>query len=233
MMQLATVVILIATAACPTNASLASLAAVTIYSDQMTGYSVKSNWRYSRGLTLLEGELGEPGDVNPAVIEYIFSAPEGPFAHYYDLVLSLVHRPHVVDVDLAALHAEARKGLPQGDSPRGRDYARALGRKLAGPIRDALRAKGPYAGNASVHWGIPVDLDSGIPLRRYECDGATETYTTIFRYQSVGLLLIHSSAMQQMLAWDVSELPGAFQWDAPLDQPAVAARIVALHPLEP
>jgi len=234
-MHPATVAMLITLVACQPAGflSLEKIKFVMVYHDAVTGDSVRANWLYSPA-PITPGERGEPGDVNPAVIEYIVAAPEGPFARYYDLVLSLVNRPRVVDIELAALHDEAVKGLRTGDSPRGRDYARALGRRLARPIRDALRVRGGlYEGSASVHWGIPVDLDSGVPLLASESDDATQTYTTIFRYESAGLLIIHSSATQQMLAWDVSEVPGAFQWEAPLDQPALAARIVALHPLVP
>jgi hypothetical protein len=45
--------------------------------------------------------------------------------------------------------------------------------------------------------------------------------------------VIHSSALQTMLAWDVSKVPGAFDYDAALDQPTIAAHIVALHPSQP
>jgi hypothetical protein len=216
-----------------------------VYFDPTTKYWVSYNWRNSRGIGWAlssdgdsDGDRGEPGDVNPVVIEYIFSSPEGPFARYYDLLLTLADRPRVAEIDLATLDAEARRGLRTGTSPRGCDYARALGRKLARPIRDALRMKPPNAGprfegTASVHWGIPVDLDAGIPLLEYERDGEAEMQTTVLRYQSVGLLVMRSSATRRLLVWDVSGVPGAFQWDAPLDQPTVAARIVALHPVEP
>lgn len=226
MMCSATVAILIALAACRPG---------TVYLDPVTGYSV--SWSRSSGIqgwVPQVGGRGEPGDVNPAVIEYIFAAPEGPFARYYDLVLSLTDRPRAVNADLAALDTEARKELHTGDSPRGRDYARALGRRLTRPIRDALRVKGTrFEGVAFVHWGIAVNLDDGTPLPEYECDPNAKTHTAILRYQSVQLIMIHSSAIRRTLAWDVSDIPGAFQRDALLDQPTVAARIVALHPLEP
>jgi hypothetical protein len=194
-----------------------------IYFDPVTGFPVSST-----------GDRGEPGEVNPAIVEYIITAPEGPFVRYYDLMLSLENRPQSVDADLAALDAEARRGRAPGDSPRGRDYARALGRKVAGQIHDTLRAKGTRSeGTVSLHWGISIDLDAGLPLQGQEHGSNAETHATILRYQSLWLFVLRSSATRQMLAWDVSELPGAFQWGAPLDKNAVAGRIVALHPLTP
>jgi len=198
----------------------------TIYFDPVTGYPV--SWTGTR-----DG-LGEPGEVNPAVIQYIMTAPESPLTRYYDLVLSLANRPRVVDADLAALDAEARRGRAPGEPLRGRDYARALGRKLARRIHDALRGQGTRSeGTASVHWGIPFDLDAGIPLLEEACGSNAETQVTILRYLSLGLLVLRSNATRHVLAWDVSEIPGAFRWGAPLDQATVAARIVALHPLAP
>jgi len=172
----------------------------TIYFDPMTGYPV--SW------TVGSSEPGEPGEVNPAVIEYIITAPEGPFARYYDLVLSLSDRPPIVDADIAALDGEARRGHAPGESPRGRDYARALGRKLGPQIQDALRSRNTRSGGtASVYWGIPVDVDAGIPVLGFECDRGAGTRATISRYQSLWLLVLRSSATIQMLAWDVSEIP--------------------------
>jgi hypothetical protein len=240
MMLPATVGILIALAACSPNIVFRNI----VFRDPDTGYSV--GWRDERSIRRWPpeiGDRGEPGDVNPAIIEYIFAAPEGPFARYYDLVLSLADRPRAVNADLAALEAEARKELRKGDSPRGRDFARALGRKLARPICDAFRGPvswparyfttGRFEGMAVVRWGVAVDVDDSISTPEYECDCNAKIYTTILRYQSVQLIVMHSSATRQVLAWDVSNIPGAFQWDAPLDQPTVAARIVALHPIEP
>jgi hypothetical protein len=240
MMHPATVSILIALASCGCNILFSNI----VFQDPETGYSV--SWRDERSIRGWPpeiGDRGEAGDVNPAIIEYIFAAPEGPFTRYYDLMLSLADRPRIVNADLAALEAQARKELRKGDSPRGRDYARALGRRLARPIRDALRAPrgwparyfttGRFEGMAVVRWGVAVDIDDGIPTPEYECDYDAKTYTTILRYQSVQLIVMRSSATRQVLAWDVSNIPGAFQWDAPLDQPTVAARIVALHPIEP
>jgi len=211
------------------------------YVDKPTGYWVGYNWRYNRGavsLSSLEGDQGEPGDVNPAVIEYMFAAPESPFTRYYDLVLGLPDRPSVIDADLTALAPEASKGSGSGASPRGRDYACALGRKLARPIRAALQLTGPrvgpqFKGTASVHWGIPVDLDAGVPLLEYERDGADEMQTMILRYQSAGLLVMRSDATRDVLVWDVSAVPDAFAGNAALDPSTVDAHIVALHPPSP
>jgi hypothetical protein len=210
------------------------------YLDKSTGYWVGYNWRYNRGAAVSpwEGEQGEPGDVNPAVIEYLFAAPESPFTRYYDLVLGLPDRPSVIDADLTALAPEATKGLDGGASPRGRDYARALGRKLARPIRVALQLSGPrvglqFEGTASVHWGIPVDLDTGVPLLENEREGQDEMQTMILRYQSARLLVMRSSATYEVLVWDVSGVPDAFAGDAALDPSTVAAQIVALHPPSP
>lgn len=198
----------------------------TIHFDPVTGDPV--SWPAGRS------EPGEPGEVNPALITYIFTAPEGPFVRYYDLVLSLPGRSPTVNADLAALDVEARRGRAPGESPRARDYARALGRRLGPRIHDDLRStNGRTGGAASVRWGVPVDLDAGIPRLGYECDPDAGTRATILRYQSLWLLVLHSSATRRLLAWDVSEVPGAFQWGARLDLPTVAAQIVALHPLEP
>lgn len=205
----------------------------TVYIDPITGYTVLANQRYYHGAEdLLPASIdrGEAGDLNPAVLEYVFAAPEGPFARYYELVLALAERPSAVDVDLAALDAEARVGLPAGCILQGRDYARALGRKLARAIRRAMRLKGTDAeGSVGVRWGIPVDLDAGVPLLAYEQNGKDAMYTTIIRYSSAALIVVHSSAMARMLAWDVSGVPGAFDGRAALDPATVAGRIVALH----
>lgn len=206
---------------------------VTVYLDPVTGCSVSYNASSPVGPPR-DDDNGEPGPVNPALIEYLFAAPEGPFARYYDLVLSLADRPDVVRADLASLHVEARTGIDPSASPRGCDYARALGRRLAGPILLALTREGArFQGVATVRWGIPVDLDAGVPLVDDESGTKTAAEATFLRYQHAALLVIHSNATRQMLAWDVSEIPGAFQWDAPLEQATVATRIVALHPVEP
>jgi hypothetical protein len=206
---------------------------VLVYRDPVTGCSVS----YDVGPPVgppRKGDNGEPGPVNPALIEYIFAAPESPFVRYYDLVLSQVNRPDVVNADLAGLDVEARRGVDAGASPRGRDYARALGRKLVDPILLALAREGArFQGVATVRWGIPVDLDAGVPRVEYESGVNTATEATILRYQQVALLVVHSNATRQMLTWDVSEIPGAFQWNPPLERATVAARIVALHPVEP
>jgi hypothetical protein len=206
---------------------------VLVYLDPMTGSSVSYNVGPPVGRPRI-GDNGESGPVNPALIEYIFAAPESPFARYYDLVLSLANRPDVVNADLAALDVEARREVDVGASPRGRDYARALGRNLIGPVLLALAREGAlFQGVATVRWGIPVDLDAGVPLVEYESGVNTAIEATILRYQQVALLVVHSNATRQMLTWDVSEIPGAFQWNASLDRATVAARIVALHPVEP
>jgi len=228
-------------------ATVAALLALTacrrenlVYSDLATGYFVSSRDRHARGVGLdasgalrSDGDLGESGDLNASVIEYIFAAPEGPFARYYDLVLRLAVRPPGVAVDLAALEATAKTCIAAGATPSGRDYARALGRKLAHAINNALRAGGDrFGGTAGIHWGVPVDLHTGIVLADHEQDGETEMHTTLVRHASVGLVVVHSSARLPMLVWDVSEVPGAFESGTPLDFNMVAARIIALHPAD-
>jgi len=214
----------------------------TVYRDPATGYSVTAAPRRSRGAgewLSLYVDRGESGDVNPAIIEYIFAAPEGPFARYYDLVLALADRPRVVEVDLAELTPDARAGLGSRAPLRGRDYARALGRKLARPIRDAMRFRHalvgvtPLGGAAGIHWGIAVDLDAGIPLTAYERDGDTQMHVAMFRFESVGLIAVYSTATSHVLVWDVSHIPGAFAWTPALARATVDAAIVALHPSEP
>lgn len=210
----------------------------SVYQDPATGYSVNAAARHNRG----GGEWipryvdrGEPGELNPAIIESIFAAPDGPFARYYDIVLALTERPRVVDVDLAELAHDAR-GLEAGAPLRGSDYARALGRKLARPICDAMRFRNalvgvtPLAGTAEIHWGIPVDLDAGIPLTAYERENDNQMHVAMFRFESVGLITLYSTAMTHVLVWDVSHIPGAFTWATPLNPATVAADIVALHP---
>jgi hypothetical protein len=213
----------------------------TVYRDPTTGYTVTTGERRARGASEwipIYVDRGEPGDVNPAIIEYIFAAPEGPFARYYDLALALKDRPRVVDVDLAELAPEAQVGLGPGARLQGRDYARALGRKLARPIRDAMRFRNvlvgaiPLAGAAGIHWGIPVDLDAGIPLTAYERGNDNEMHVAIFRFESVGLITLYSTATTRVLVWDVSQIHGAFTWSAPLSAAAVNADIVPLHPFE-
>lgn len=228
----------------------------SVYFERANGYSVELNWRHSRAGTVFPvqfGDVGEPGALNAGVIEFVFAAADSPIARYYDLMLSLPHLPRVVDADLAALRSE----MSSAASPRsltGRDYARALGRKLATPINVALggtgnrvhlrarewllgalngglfRAGNRVTGTAGVLWGIPVDLDAGIPLVDYEQhEGIRTMQTTLLRYESVALLFMHSSATQDVLVWDLSDLPGAFQTSPVLDQATVAAHIVALH----
>jgi len=209
-----------------------------VYQDSFTGYSVRSNQRYYRGIGLtangilpVDGDRGEAGVVNPGVLEYVFAAPEGPFARYYDLMLSLRDPPDAVRADVYALDAAARQDLAAGVAPGGRDYARALGRKLAGPINRAFAMTGGrFEGTAGVYWGMPVDLDRGIVLAPEERDGQHEMVNTIIRYQRVGLIVIHSSALQNLLIWDVSEVRGAFDEAAALDRGSLEA-IAALHPI--
>lgn len=241
MMYPATVAILIMLTACyrliqspdSPEAVFAREHGALVYLDSVTGCSVSYDVSSPVGPPR-NGDNGEHGPVNPALIEYIFAAPESPFARYYDLVLSLANRPEVVNADLASLDVEARTGIDAGASPRGRDYARALGRRLTGPILLALARDGVrFQGVATVRWGIPVDLDAGVPLVNDEAGAKTATEATILRYQHVALLVVHSNATWQMLTWDVSEVPGAFQWNAPLERATVAARIVALHPVKP
>jgi hypothetical protein len=202
-----------------------------IYTDPATGFSVQYNQRHHRGVGLslfgivpFDGDRGEPGTLNPAVIEYVFGAAEGPFARYYDLVLRIPDKPPAVTKDLAAL----------GQFASGRDYARALGRRLAPYVNEAMAIPGSrFDGTAGVYWGLPADLDAGILLANYERDGWSEMRTTIVRYESVKVVVVHSSGMREMLAWDVSAVPGAFDRKAKLDYDTVAAKIVPLHPVRP
>ena len=206
------------------------------YFEPASGYSVKRNWRHSRAgnvWPLQFGDVGEPGALNPGVIEFVFAAADSPITRYYDLVLSLSHRPRSVDADLAALRAQMATAASPTPAPAltGRDYARALGRKLAAPISDALGSAGiQVAGSAGVLWGMPVDLDAGIPLVDYEHEGVGTMQTTLLRYESVALLIMHSSATQDVRVWDLGDLPGAFQASPVLEQATVTAHIVALHP---
>lgn len=212
----------------------------TFYLDPATGYSVSSQYRYTRGIGVdasgmmgSDGDRGEPGELNASVIEHIFAAREGPFVRYYDLVLALADRPPVVAADLASLDAAVRAEIAVGASPSGRDYARGLGHKLASAINDALRTgDNQFRGTACVHWGIPIDLRAGIVLAPYERHGESENHITFVRYASVGLIVMHTSVRLPTLVWDLSEVPGAFAWNAQLDPATVAARIVALHPTE-
>jgi hypothetical protein len=200
----------------------------SVYVEPTTGYSVEANWRYNRAgnvWPLQFGDVAEPGPLNPRVIEFVFAADDSPVARYYDLMLSLPQRPPRVAADLAALRHEMGSAASASPAPTGRDYARALARKLAAHINGALGA-----GSAGVLWGIPVDLDAGIPLLEYEHEGIRTMQTTLLRYESVGLLVMHSSAMQEVLVWDLGDLPGAFRASPPLDQATVDAHIVALHP---
>ena len=209
----------------------------SVYVERPSGYSVEQNWRYNRAGNLWPlqfGDVAEPGGLHPGVIEFVFAANNSPVARYYDLILSLPHRPRAVDDDLAARRKEMDSAASTGRVLAGCDYARALARKLAAPINVALRSSGTFVtgsgGTAGVLWGIPVDLDAGVPLVTYEREGIRTMQTTLLRYQSVGLLVVHSSATDHVQVWDLANLPAAFQADSELDQATIAARIVPLHP---
>jgi hypothetical protein len=225
--------LLVMVAACPMAAKR------DIYTDTPTGYSVRFNQRHHRGIGMTsdgiapkDGDRGEPGYIKLEVLEYIFASPESPFTRYYDLVLALDDRPKDVVADLKQLEAIARPRTKPGIALRGKHYARALARKLAKSINDALTSPGSaFQGTAGVYWGMSVDLDSEIPLIGDERDGEPYMRNTIIRYASVGLIVIHSSATQSMFVWDVSKVPGAFdRTNTTLDSATVAKHIVALHP---
>lgn len=208
-----------------------------VYIDAPTGYSVRFNQRYHRGIGLSsdgvlpkDGDRGEPGEINPAILEYILASPESPFTRYYDLVLALDDKPKDVVEDLEQLEAIARPRTKPGIALRGKHYARALARKVGNYINAALATPAQdFPGTAGVYWGIAVDLEAGIPLLDAERADEPMMRNTILRFASVGLIVIHSSATETMFAWDVSKVPGAFDRNATLDSATVAKYIVALH----
>ena len=214
-----------------------------IYRDPQSGFSIKHSEQFL-------GKRGEPGEVHPAVLEYVLANEASPLAAYYELVLAQPGAPPQAHVDLSVLAIDAQR-LAAGRRPRGLDYARALARRIAMSVNQALAhrsgklEKFQYAnsagsggswghgfeGTAALWWGVPVDLEARLFKRDYELDwGETSMRTVIYRYESLGLIVLRSSGTEQQYVWDVSAVPGAFDPRAKLDYDTVARQAIALHP---
>lgn len=203
---------------------------VALYTDQQSGFSVRYDVVIQRGADVSSyysrlsrggGDRGEKGDLNPAVIEYVMTRPESPFTRYYDAALRIKKPPKSMVVDLQELRPVASQFA---SPPRGADFARALARRLAGHIRDATRRNGA----ATLFWGLPVDLDSGLIKLAFE-RGSKTMRTTLFRYQSSGMVVLYESGSTKELAWDLSQVPGAFDSTADLSFDEVAQEALAMH----
>ena len=202
-----------------------------IYRDPASGYTVRYNESF-------QSNEAETGTIHPAVLEYVLGAEEGPLAAYYDLALGLRSPPAAVKADLDTLAPDARK-LASG-TPHGKDFARALARKLAAPINQALAKetkpstliKYTFNGTAGLWWGPAADLERGVLLRDYERAElpGVALRTVVLRHASIDVVEVVSSGTGRRYAWDVAGVPGAFDANATLDYATVAAHIIALHP---
>jgi len=206
-----------------------------VYRDPSTGFSVRDNERQRHGIGLstfgllgASGDRGEPGPLHPAVLEYVMAAEEGPLARYYHLLLQHSAPPERAMRDLAMLQSEATR-LAASEAVRGHHYARALAQRISRPVLRALAMPGRYGGCAGVYWGVPADIEAGVLLPEYEYDEREEMRTVIQRYQGAEMVVVHSDALYDSLAWDLSAVPGAFDAGADLDFDTVAATIVPLH----
>lgn len=207
-----------------------------VHRDPATGFAVAHNQRLMRGIGLtllgvlpLDGDRGEPGRLHPAVIEYVLGAAEGPIARYYALLIEHPSPPERARRDIQTLAAEAARVLPPGAHPSGVDYARALGRLLAEPINRALSIDGRFGGSAGLYWGVAADLESRVLLAPSEREHDSMR-TVVHRFERTRMVVVHSSGLHSMLAWDLSAVPGAFDPGASLDYRTVASRAVPLHP---
>jgi hypothetical protein len=204
-----------------------------VYRDASTRYTVRAN----EAISLATPDEAEPGKIHRSVLEYVLAAPESPLTAYYDLVLGLADPPKRVRDDLQQL-ARSAASLANGKPPRGRDYARALARRLAPEINRALEMnrtsplqEWKYLGTAGLWWGDATDLAANVLLKGYEREfRCTALRTVIYRYASKEIIRVLSTGTDRDLVWDVSNVPGAFDPAAVLDYDTVAARIVALHP---
>jgi hypothetical protein len=119
----------------------------------------------------------------------------------------------------------------------GRDYARALARRLAPEINRALASLTkrpeipvPIWGTAGLWWGEPADLETNLLLENDERNlQETRFRTVIYRYASRQLVIVRSSGTVRELVWDLGAVPNAFDPHGALDYGTVATRIVALH----
>ena len=226
-----------------TGCTIASKSRV-VYREQATNFQV----RHNEGIL---GKRGEPGEIHPAVLEYVLSTAEGPLVAYYDLLLELPQAPVRAATDLRQFAPTAAQ-LAGNRSPAGKDYARAVARhvlpqlnvalkhgpqKSGKPIDGSLLSTNPspsfggtFEGTAGLWWGLPADLDANVLLPEYAYDyGETALRTVIYRYASLGLVAIRSSGTTRVYIWDVSSVPNAFQPAAPLDIATVTKHIVPLH----
>lgn len=204
--------------------------------------------RHNEGIL---GKRGEPGEIHPAILEYVLSTAESPLVAYYDLVLELREPPARVALDLRVLTREATQ-LADGKQPNASHFARALARRVIPHLNTALK-HGPqrsgkildgsllgtnpspsvgitFEGTAGLWWGVPADLDANVLLREYEYRyGETALRTVVYRYASLGLVAVRSSGTTRECVWDVSAIPNAFEPSKPLDVATVAKQIVPLH----
>lgn len=232
MKSAAAAALIVAVAGCGGNAR-------DVFRDNTTGFSIAHNERIMRGVGVslwgvvaIDGDRGERGALNPAVIEFVLGAPESPLARYYALVIAHPAPPERARLDIIALRAEAAHELPPGARPSGIDYARALARKITPSINRALSTDGRYTGSAAINWGVAADLELGILLSDRESEHA-RLKTVIHRFEKTRMVIAHSSGTHRMLAWDLSNVPGAFDATAELDYDRVAALAIPLHPEDP
>ncbi len=166
----------------------------------------------------LGGQVAHARGLHPAVIEYLYAAPEGPFRSYYDAALS-VDSGFVAD-DLKRWADDAR-AIAAGAPVTGEHYARAVGRHWAAKIAKSIKTGGATV----VVCCRRVDPISGTVMNEAVARGMFVS----FKAQVVGF---GSTSYSVALTWNLQYVPNAFAPDQPLDFETVARTIEPLHDVE-
>lgn len=158
------------------------------------------------------------GALHPAVLEYLFATPTGPFRAYFDALLRA--GPSKADGD-------ARE-LSSSSPPTGEHYARASARRMSEAANKAfVGAKLPknvdgHRGYACLKFTKRVDRKTGTLV-----DAELELVVMI--HEGARVLHVISGPNDFDYTWDLQYVANAFDPTKPLDYETVVRLAVPLH----
>jgi hypothetical protein len=168
----------------------------------------------------IDGAIGgEPGELHPAVIEFMFVSPQGPFLDYYRAALAADDPP----VHLERLE-EIAAALAGSGPPSERHYAAARARTLAIHINEGLVQGGITPGSVTLQCCATADPDSN---RLHP--GLVFARIVVNEPLSVVRMDWEDARTKVELTWDLRRVPGAFDPSAELHFEQVAASAAPLH----
>ncbi len=182
------------------------------------------------------GRKAEHGPLHPAVVEFVFAQPGGPFARSIDYALALEASPpdrkklaedeRTMVKASVALVRRLRKDV--GKDADSLALTRAFGRYLARWVRKGVAMHGNQGGTVRITWGVVpyrVATKTGYRVHpwRLFCD------LSRFERARIVLLRCEWDDHDSVWAWDLRFVPEAFDAKAELSFEQVAASAVPLH----